>query len=257
MNNLYDEEYIKSLNIKYNHLTMEKYKLYANGQLNANFYVLFSYFKNILDDYLLNNCNLDNVKFKYGVRFDNLNVNDYINFVTDFNNKEIEKIQKFIIENYENIIEYETKKQLCVIGGTDNFQFTNKNIKIPYVFENNNVEELISSNKVLIDIDKVSEKMKSVDKFLPLGTIINIKGSTRFYMIAGFLGRTETNDITDYIICYYPGGSMYFNKYKLINHSDIRNIVSIGYCDEVQKGFLKKLPNAIELIALSDSLEEK
>ena len=69
------------------------------------------------------------------------------------------------------------------------------------------------------------------DKFLPIGTICKVNKSNHLVMIDGYL-PVDYNDkiiIYDYSGCIYPEGLLKRNLNISFNHSDIIEIVYIGY----------------------------
>lgn len=69
------------------------------------------------------------------------------------------------------------------------------------------------------------------EKYLPIGTICQIKGNINLIMIKGYYGRTYNNIIKnyDYIGCKYPEGDLLENYNVFFNHTDIVSIVFNGY----------------------------
>lgn len=69
------------------------------------------------------------------------------------------------------------------------------------------------------------------EKYLPIGTICQIKGNINRVMIKGYYGRTYNNVIKnyDYIGCKYPEGDLLSNGSLYFNHEDIINVVFNGY----------------------------
>ncbi len=44
------------------------------------------------------------------------------------------------------------------------------------------------------------------DKYLPIGTVVGLKGASKKLMIIGYLPVTSENQIFDYTACTYPEG---------------------------------------------------
>ncbi len=82
------------------------------------------------------------------------------------------------------------------------------------------------------------------EKYLPIGTVVLLKGGTKKIMITGFCGVAESksNKIFDYRGCPYPEGILESSGSALFNHDQIEEICHIGYKNE-------------ESIELSDKLE--
>lgn len=86
------------------------------------------------------------------------------------------------------------------------------------------------------------------EKYLPIGTVVMLKGGTKRAMITGFASRTEKepNKVFDYTGCLYPEGVISTNQVLLFDHNQIEKIYHIGLIDEEEKQFkekLKKLTN--------------
>ncbi len=81
------------------------------------------------------------------------------------------------------------------------------------------------------------------DKFLPIGTVVLLKGAKNNVMITGyFIYSTEKKDeIFDYGACPYPVGIVQANSSIAFNHSDIEKVINLGYIDDEQKKLNKLL----------------
>lgn len=82
--------------------------------------------------------------------------------------------------------------------------------------------------------------------FLPMGSIVRLKGSNKKLMIIGRQQkRTDTNKIFDYLAIFYPIGTI-DNNVILFNEEDIDELVFRGYCDIEEQEFVKFLNSSIE-----------
>ena len=94
-------------------------------------------------------------------------------------------------------------------------------------------------------------------KFLPIGTVVMLKGGTKRVMITGFCaieGRDRTK-MWDYSGCMYPEGFLSSNQTCLFNHDQIEKVYHLGLADdEEEKKFKKRLD---ELIKKSKEVVEK
>lgn len=79
----------------------------------------------------------------------------------------------------------------------------------------------------------------NMDKYLPIGTICILKNYQKKVMIVGFFSveYAGTVKMYDYKGCDYPEGLLLSNKTQSFNHSDIENIVYMGYKDEFYEAF--------------------
>ena len=85
-------------------------------------------------------------------------------------------------------------------------------------------------------------------KFLPIGTVVLLKGAKRKVMITGFLSVSpETGDkIFDYSGCPYPEGFLNYNQVCVFNHSQIDKIFFSGFVNPEELVFKKKLNDQLE-----------
>ena len=86
------------------------------------------------------------------------------------------------------------------------------------------------------------------EKYLPLGTVVILKGATKRVMITGFASTSqETGDtIFDYSGCMYPEGFFDYNQVCVFNHDQIEKIYFMGYSDEEEVEFKKQLVNELD-----------
>ena len=91
--------------------------------------------------------------------------------------------------------------------------------------------------------------MKSKEKeFLPIGTVVMLKGGSKRVMITGFCVREEKkpDTIWDYSGCLYPEGILSSNQTCMFNHEQIDKIYHLGLADdEEEKEFKKKLQEVL------------
>jgi hypothetical protein len=64
------------------------------------------------------------------------------------------------------------------------------------------------------------------EKFLPIGTVVMLKGGTKRVMISGFCSMAEEdqNVMYDYAGCMYPEGFLSSDQTALFNHEQIEKI---------------------------------
>ena len=77
--------------------------------------------------------------------------------------------------------------------------------------------------------------MKKIpEKFLPIGTVVMLKGATKRLMIAGFCAfengeeEKEERKIWDYSGCLYPEGFLQSNQTCLFDHEQIAEIYHLA-----------------------------
>lgn len=88
------------------------------------------------------------------------------------------------------------------------------------------------------------------DKYLPIGSVIMLKGGKKRIMIVGFcsISRENKNKIYDYSGCLYPEGLISTDQVLLFDHSQIDKIYHIGLVDDEEKKFKIKLNDVIKQV---------
>ena len=82
------------------------------------------------------------------------------------------------------------------------------------------------------------------ERFLPIGTVVILKGATKRLMISGFCAIDGNDDkkIWDYSGCMYPEGFLSSNQICLFDHNQIEKIYHIGLAnDSEEKAFKENL----------------
>ena len=94
-------------------------------------------------------------------------------------------------------------------------------------------------------------------KYLPLGSVILIKGAKKRVMITGYatIDTMKKDKVYDYCACLYPEGVISTEQTILFNHDDIERIFCLGFSDEEQKEFSKKLLETLTEENLNKLLE--
>lgn len=80
-------------------------------------------------------------------------------------------------------------------------------------------------------------------KYLPIGTVVMLKGGKKRAMITGFcsISGEDKSKIFDYTGCLYPEGFISSNQTLLFDHQQIDKIFHIGLVDDEEKQFKQKL----------------
>lgn len=96
------------------------------------------------------------------------------------------------------------------------------------------------------------------EKYLPIGTVVILKGATKRIMITGFASMSpETGDkIFDYSGCTYPEGFMNYNEVCVFDHNQIDKVFFKGYSDEEDQEFKKVLVEQLSNISSMSVKEE-
>ena len=88
--------------------------------------------------------------------------------------------------------------------------------------------------------------MKEIkEKYLPIGTVVILKGATKRLMIAGFCAIDNSNKekIWDYSGCMYPEGFLNSDQICLFNHDQIEKVYHIGLSNDAEEKEFKKTLN--------------
>ncbi len=87
----------------------------------------------------------------------------------------------------------------------------------------------------------------SLEKFLPIGTVVLLKNSKKRLMITGFCvyDMIKKDKVYDYSGCAYPEGIVDSKKMALFDHSQISKVYYLGYQDQEQQAFKKSLIDKI------------
>lgn len=73
--------------------------------------------------------------------------------------------------------------------------------------------------------------------YLPIGSVVLLKGATKKVMIFGRIQVTDEKKMYDYSGCLFPEGYMGSDKMYLFNNEDIDMIYFLGMQDEEELKF--------------------
>ncbi len=87
-------------------------------------------------------------------------------------------------------------------------------------------------------------------EFLPIGTVVLLKGGTKKVMITGFcvVPNDNKNKLYDYSACLYPEGVINSSDVCLFNKEQIQDICFKGYINEEEEEFKKELDDTLKNI---------
>lgn len=93
------------------------------------------------------------------------------------------------------------------------------------------------------------------EKYLPIGTVVLLKGAEKRIMITGFASMSpETGDnIFDYSGCVYPEGFLNYNEVCVFNHNQIERVFYKGYVDQEEIEFKKNLVEQLSQISVPNT----
>lgn len=87
------------------------------------------------------------------------------------------------------------------------------------------------------------------EKYLPIGTVVMLKGGKKRVMITGFCAVEGDDKVKmwDYSGCIYPEGFLSSKQTFLFNHEQIQEVYHMGLADDdEEKEFKEKLKKLIE-----------
>lgn len=92
-------------------------------------------------------------------------------------------------------------------------------------------------------MDDLTNTEKIPEKFLPIGSIVLLKGAKKKMMITGFtvVSTEEPDKIFDYCGYIYPNGIVFSGVASKFNHDQIEQVFYIGYSDDEDKAFRAEL----------------
>lgn len=84
-------------------------------------------------------------------------------------------------------------------------------------------------------------------KFLPIGTVVMLKGGKKRVMITGFYATSGNNKekIWDYSGCLYPEGYLSSKQTGLFDHEQIEKVYHMGLADDEEEKKFKKTLNEL------------
>lgn len=80
-----------------------------------------------------------------------------------------------------------------------------------------------------------------MEKYLPIGSVVQLQGGTKRVMIYGRnQQQIDTDQVWDYIACLYPEGNISEEYMYLFNHEQIEKVYFIGFQDTEEFEFRKE-----------------
>lgn len=86
------------------------------------------------------------------------------------------------------------------------------------------------------------------EKYLPIGTVVLLKGGKKRIMITGFCtyADKDKSKLYDYTGCLYPEGFIKANETLLFDHDQIEKIYHMGLIDDEEMEFKKVLSGIVK-----------
>ena len=87
------------------------------------------------------------------------------------------------------------------------------------------------------------ENNEKYEKYLPIETVVMLKGGSKRVMITGFCAVAAENEekVYDYSGCLYPEGFLNPEQTCLFDHDQLDKIYFLGYKDEEEEKFKEQL----------------
>lgn len=86
------------------------------------------------------------------------------------------------------------------------------------------------------------------EKYIPLGSVVRLKDANASVMVTGYaaVDEDEETKVYDYAGCQYPEGVIDQDELLLFNHSQIEQIIYVGYEGEEYKKYIKEVEIAVK-----------
>ena len=128
----------------------------------------------------------------------------------------------------------------------------NKESKLEGIKQNNFIGTYLIGPILILNplfTKKLIQMLGVKENFLPIGSVVKLKGGQKRLMITGFLQvEQEENkkNVWDYSGCLYPEGMITSENNYVFNHSQIEDIYFTGLVDEEEEEFKKRLKEAVK-----------
>ncbi len=109
---------------------------------------------------------------------------------------------------------------------------------------------------LLVMIKEEKKKMNEIgEKYLPIGTVVMLKGGSKRLMITGFCSMPvdNKNTVYDYAGCMYPEGFLSSDQTALFNHDQIEKVYYMGLVDEEEEKFKQQLNAIVDVMQKGSS----
>lgn len=85
------------------------------------------------------------------------------------------------------------------------------------------------------------------EKYLPIGTVVTLKGATKEIMVIGYLPMVgDKKEVYDYSACTFPEGVLSSDKTLAFNHDQIEKINFVGLENDESKKFDETIKKMIK-----------
>lgn len=95
------------------------------------------------------------------------------------------------------------------------------------------------------------------EKYIPLGSVVRLKDASALVMVTGYaaIDEDEATKIYDYVGCQYPEGIVDQDEMLLFDHSQIAEILYIGYESEEYNKYIKEVEETVKNYENSQMIE--
>ena len=98
--------------------------------------------------------------------------------------------------------------------------------------------------------------MKEEKKYLPIGSVVLLKGGKKKLMITGYCMKIEEdpNKIYDYNGCLFPEGEIKSNITSVFDHKQIEKVFFIGFENEESETFINDIQNKMKELETKEEI---
>lgn len=98
--------------------------------------------------------------------------------------------------------------------------------------------------------------MEIGEKYLPIGSVVLLKGGKKKLMITGYCMKIEEepDKIYDYNGCLFPEGEIKSNLTSVFDHKQIEEVFFVGYKNEETDEFFDSIKDKLEEIEKQEEL---
>ena len=83
-------------------------------------------------------------------------------------------------------------------------------------------------------------------EYYPIGTVVELEqAEKRLFMIVGLEVQSENGERRDYVAVRYPMGAMDKANYYFFNHSQIKEVVHMGYVNIDHETYVELINSAL------------
>lgn len=86
------------------------------------------------------------------------------------------------------------------------------------------------------------------EKYIPIGSVVKLNGGDTPVMVTGYatIDEEDESKVYDYVGCQYPEGELDQDEVLLFDHSQIQEILYLGYENEDYKRYIEEVKEAVK-----------